>query len=1207
MHADEASVRLSRRPFTIRATLTAIAAGACLYVGVIGAYISIVLAPAATGLHDRTEALEQQFGALQDRVTILKDTLRETERASHAASLSAQDLDRIRDMRVRLAPVAEVSAGMRASQRLYQLSPAMRGLLADSAGAESRFAGILQEALDYLVRGDVEGARRRLADASQARDTLIANLSETQRQGLADMVVTERELAARATQVGRVIGIWTLAGMLPIALVVLAVRRRLYIPLAALDRGLARVATGDFATPLPVLREDEVGRLTVQFNQTVALLQARADEAHSRQTNLADRLGRILEHSFNEIYVFDAETLALVQVNQGAQTALGYAPDEYSSLRVLDILGGYDERSFRAMVAPLQHSDRPWIRVEATHVRKGGSSYPVDLAIQLWSMEAPAVYVAIAQDITERRRSETIRLAAQRISEIALATATIEKMFEAIHGVVAGLIRADNFYIALHDAEHGMLSFPYFVDEFDLPPGPKPVGRGLTEYVLRTGQTILVTPEVFDRLAEQGEVERVGAPSVDWVGVPLVADNQTIGVFVVQTYTEGIRYSQADVEILQFVSAQVAMAVARRRADEAVRESQDRLQRILDAAPFGAFLYDLQPDGRLIFTAANQSADRILGVDCTQYVGRTIEEAFPALVQTAIPAAFRRTAAEGVRLDVDQVDYDEQGIRGAFETHALQTGPNRMAVFFSDITERKRAQVALQRERDLVSRIADTSPVGITVLDRDGRITFANEQAARTLGITPENLKQRRFNTPDWRISQYDGSPFPEDELPFLRVMATGQPVFNVGHAIEWPDGRRVLLSVNGAPLFDEYGSIEGVVAALTDVTERVHLEEQFRQAQKMESIGRLAGGVAHDFNNLLTVMLGFTAQAKSTLQDDDPAKLDLDEVENACNRAASLTRQLLAFARRQVIDPRAIDLNVTTHSMDKMLRRLIGEDIELVTVPGDDLWTVWADPGQVQQVLANLVVNARDAMPKGGRLTVETHNVTLDADYASRHAGVVPGDYVMLAVTDTGHGMAPDVTARVFEPFFTTKRSGIGTGLGLATCYGIVKQAGGSIWVASEPGRGTTFTLYLPRVKRPAESLPARESDEAVGGAERILLVEDEDNVRRIAARTLRDAGYTVLEACNGEDALLVAADRLDSIDLVVTDVVMPQMGGRDLAERLLVLRPDLKILFTSGYTEDGIVHRGVLARGVSFLPKPYDRASLTRRVRSMLDGTAP
>jgi PAS domain S-box-containing protein len=817
------------------------------------------------------------------------------------------------------------------------------------------------------------------------------------------------------------------------------------------------------------------------------------------------------------------------------------------------------------------------------------------------------VPLALNRGPAERRRGDTIRLATHRISEIALSPSPDEELFEAIHKVVAGLIRADNFYIALHDARRGMLTFPYFIDEVDQPPGPQPVGHGLTEYVLRTGEAILVTPEVFDVLAEQGEVERLGAPSVDWVGVPLVADNQTIGVFVVQTYTKGHRYSHADVEILQFVSAQVAMAVARRRADQALRESQDRLQRILDAAPFGAFLYDLQPDGRLIFTAANQSADRILGVDCTQYVGKTIEEAFPALQLTAIPEAYRRTAAEGVRFDADQVDYDEQGIRGAFETHALQTAPNRVAVFFTDITERKRAEVALQRERDLVARIADTSPVGITVLNREGQITFANEQAARTLGLTPDALKQRTFNTPDWRITQYDGSPFADSELPFLRVMATHQPVFNVEHAIQWPDGRRVFLSVNGAPLFDEHGGIEGVVATITDVTEHVQLEQQFLQAQKMEGIGRLAGGVAHDFNNLLTVMLGFTAQAKATLRDDDPARLDLDEVEHACNRAASLTRQLLAFARRQVIDPRAIDLNVTTHSMDKMLRRLIGEDIELATVPGDGLWTVWADSGQVQQVLVNLVVNARDAMPKGGRLTVETRNVTLDAEYAARHAGVVPGDYVMLAVSDTGHGMSPEVAAHVFEPFFTARPSGTGTGLGLATCYGIVKQAGGSIWVYSEPDHGTTFKLYLPRVKRVADTAPANEPEHVGGGVERILLVEDEDSVRTIAARTLRDAGYTVLEASNGEEALLVAADRLDSIDLVVTDVVMPQMGGRDLAERLLALRPDLKILFTSGYTEDGIVTRGVLDRGVSFLPKPYDRSSLTRRVRSVLDGTAP
>jgi two-component system, cell cycle sensor histidine kinase and response regulator CckA len=935
-------------------------------------------------------------------------------------------------------------------------------------------------------------------------------------------------------------------------------------------------------------------------------------------------------------------------------------------------------------------------------------------------------------DVADYLREETIRLAAQRIAEIALTAETIEEVFAAIHGVVAELMPASNFYIALYDADRDVLSFPYFVDEVDGPQLPKKAGRGITEYVLRTGKPLLATPDVFDELVRRGEVTLIGGPSVDWLGVPLVADGQTIGIVAVQSYTEGVRFTQTHVEILQFVSTQMAMAVARRRAEQALRDSHQRLQSILDAAPFGAHLYELRADGELVFTGANQSADRILGVNNSQFVGRTIADAFPALAATDVPAMYRRTAAEGVPYDADQVDYDEQGIRGAFEVHALQTAPNRVAVFFRDITERKRAEQDLRRERDLVARITEGSPVGIMVLDRDGRITFANDQAARILGVMKAQITQRHFDAPTWRISHYDGSPFPEDALPFRRVMATRRPVFNVGHAIERPDGQRVLLSINGTPLIDAGGEVEGVVTTIEDVTSRVELEalvrqsgeqnralvegardlifavspdgtlatlnpafetitgfsrgewigrpfadmlheddaqrgmafirgvlredpgltvqlrirtargdyrigelrtselrqgdeavgalgivrditdrisleEQFRQAQKMESIGRLAGGVAHDFNNLLTIMLGFASQAKEGLPERDPARADLEEVESACTRAAALTRQLLAFARRQVTQPNALNLNDVTLSMDKMLRRLIGEDVELVTVLGDGLWTVWADQGQIQQVLVNLAVNARDAMPTGGTLTIETLNVTFEAEFAARRAGMAEGDHVMLAVSDTGHGIPADILDHVFEPFFTTKPTGEGTGLGLATCYGIVKQAGGSIWVFSEPGGGASFKIYLPRIHAAADAIPARVVAFTPTGHERILLVEDDSKVRTIAARALRGFGYRVTEAAHGEEALRLFADHVDEIDLLITDVVMPQMGGRELAERMVAARPDLKVLYTSGYTQSGIVHHGVLDHGVAFLPKPYDPSALARTVRATLDDPRP
>jgi CheY-like chemotaxis protein len=372
-----------------------------------------------------------------------------------------------------------------------------------------------------------------------------------------------------------------------------------------------------------------------------------------------------------------------------------------------------------------------------------------------------------------------------------------------------------------------------------------------------------------------------------------------------------------------------------------------------------------------------------------------------------------------------------------------------------------------------------------------------------------------------------------------------------------------------------------------------------------MEGIGRLAGGVAHDFNNLLTVMTGYGEMARETLSPTDPAREDLGELLKAAERATDLTRQLLAFARKQAIEPRILNLNELILDMGRLLRRLIGEDIELVTHPAPDLGQAKVDRGQIEQVVVNLAINARDAMPDGGKLTIETKNATLDDLYAQRHLEVSAGDYVLLAISDTGVGMDAEVQSHLFEPFFTTKAAGKGTGLGLATCYGIVKQHGGSIGVYSEVGHGTTFKIYLPRIIPPTEEIAHRnEINGLLRGVETVLLVEDEVAVRALAARVLRAQGYTVLEAANGDEALALAQDRGETeIDLLLTDVIMPQIGGRELAARLAMLIPTVKILYMSGYTDDAIVHHGRLEPGTVFLHKPFSPAALARKVREVLD----
>jgi two-component system cell cycle sensor histidine kinase/response regulator CckA len=378
---------------------------------------------------------------------------------------------------------------------------------------------------------------------------------------------------------------------------------------------------------------------------------------------------------------------------------------------------------------------------------------------------------------------------------------------------------------------------------------------------------------------------------------------------------------------------------------------------------------------------------------------------------------------------------------------------------------------------------------------------------------------------------------------------------------------------------------------------------EQLRQAQKMEAVGRLAGGVAHDFNNILTVILSYTAMISADLAPTDPMRADIEEIGEAGRRAADLTRQLLTFSRQEIVDTKVLDLNAVVTNLQKLLRRVIGEDVALVFTPAAHLGMVRADPSHLEQVIMNLSVNARDAMPQGGRLTIETADVELDAAYGDRHHGVAPGRYVMLAVSDTGCGMSADVQQRIFEPFFTTKEKGKGTGLGLSTVFGIVQQSGGSIWVYSEVANGTVFKVYFPRVDAtPDAALPAF-APKTARGSETILLVEDDDRVRAVALEILRKQGYRVIEARNAGEALLSCERHAEEIHILLTDVVMPQMSGPELAKRVTSGHPNIKILCMSGYTDDAVVRHGALEAGIAFLQKPFTPKSLAEKVRAVLD----
>jgi two-component system cell cycle sensor histidine kinase/response regulator CckA len=488
-------------------------------------------------------------------------------------------------------------------------------------------------------------------------------------------------------------------------------------------------------------------------------------------------------------------------------------------------------------------------------------------------------------------------------------------------------------------------------------------------------------------------------------------------------------------------------------------------------------------------------------------------------------------------------------------------------------------------DEDLLRGLMTSIPDNIYFKDRLGRFIRMNASMARWFGLSDPRDGEGKTDA-DFFSEEHARQAFADEQ----RVMATGEPLEGLEEKETWPDGRVTWVSTTKAPIRDARGEVIGI-------------EEQLRASQKMDAIGRLAGGVAHDFNNMLGVIVGYGEMVLKQLEGGSPLHGKQQEVLKAAQRAADLTGQLLAFSRRQVLQPRVLDLNIVVADMDKLLRRLIGEDVELRTRPDPQLGSVSADPGQLGQIIMNLAVNARDAMPAGGRLTIETSNVELDRAYAAHHLPVRPGRYVMLAVSDTGLGMDADVRSHIFEPFYTTKSSGKGTGLGLSTVYGIVKQSGGYIWVYSEPDVGTIFKIYLPRVD--SAPTPLKEVATPVArGTETVLLLEDETALRDVVKDILEEHGYTVLLAPDGATALQIADEHEAPIHMLIADVIMPGMNGREAAEAITAIRPDVKILFVSGYTGEAIRQCGGLHGDAAFLSKPFTSAALLGKCRDLLDG---
>jgi two-component system cell cycle sensor histidine kinase/response regulator CckA len=966
----------------------------------------------------------------------------------------------------------------------------------------------------------------------------------------------------------------------------------------------------------------------------------------------------IFDAAKDTFLIFDLNGV-IREVNPAACEMYGYSRDEIIGLTGKDIVHPDYQHLFEEFVK--KASEGGIFSAESVDIRKDGSSFYIEVRGSGLTYNGEPHLLAVVRDITERKKTreriEHLNAALQAVRDVNHLIVKEKRRDVLIQSACNTLVRSRGFqgaWIALTNGPAESVEVAQV--GFDAP------SFEAFADVFRTGEL----PACCQRSEDEGRAIAILDPASACRGCPLAeayAGNAAMGVvlrhqnryygylgvcvppeFVDDTQEAGL--VEEIVDNISFALNSMDMEKERERHEQEmdIRNrinyiiltiSDDRMfgevlsvvLKVMES-PLGLFGY-INENGYLICPSMTRDVwekcdvpDKDIVLPPEQWGGiwgramieqktlyankpfKVPEGHLPINKALDVPLVYQGALIGNLLVANKEMDYNKGDIQ-LLETIAGHLAPLLAAKLQSWREEKARieSEAALTKSEQTLRAMFDTATDGILLVDaKTLQFVRTNATMCRMLGYSQEELTALSVD----HIHPAENIP---RVIGMFEKRVQGDITLAPGIAVKRKDGSIFPADISAAHL--DLDGRPHLLVIFRDITSRKRAEEeheelqaQLIQAQKLESIGNLAGGIAHDFNNLLTTILGCAELMLVDIPNDDPLRESIEGIKAAGERAASLTRQLLAFSRRQVLQPEVMNLNETTRNMEKMLRRMIREDIELQTILAPDLGQVEADVSQIEQVIVNLVVNARDAMPGGGKITIKTENVYLDDTYAQDRAGVTPGPYVMLSVSDTGMGMTEDVQAQVFEPFFSTKEKGKGTGLGLSTVYGIVKQSKGNIWVYSEPGKGATFKVYLPLVEKSIPETEREEEDvEALTGSETVLVVEDDEQVRRLAIRSLKGYGYSVLAAANGEEAIEVAGKQSEPIHLLLTDVIMPGISSKDMVERLKSTRPEMKVLYMSGYTDNGIVNQGILDTGVVFLGKPFAPEALGRKVRQVLE----